>query len=109
LILLSPKRGIFPPALSLRDEGGEKFRNQSGILGREAAASLRTQDSIGSLAKNAQSGEPQGISERQIEWNVDLAFFHRQNFMVKADSYDCRPKATIVPRYRAGFALSQIK
>jgi hypothetical protein len=56
-----PKKGIFPPALSLRDEGGEKFRNQSEILGREAAASLRTQAGIGSLAKDAQSGQPPNI------------------------------------------------
>jgi hypothetical protein len=53
-----PKKGNFSAGPLTRDEGGEKFRKQSGILGREAAASLRIQASIGLLAKDARSGEP---------------------------------------------------
>jgi hypothetical protein len=56
-MLLSLKREFFPASLSQRVEGDEKI-GDSGISDREAAQSLRTQDSIVSLAKDARSGEP---------------------------------------------------
>ena len=54
-LLLSLKREFFPAALSQKMRTTKKI-GELGILDREAAQSLRTQDSIVPLAKDARNG-----------------------------------------------------